>query len=196
MKYIAVFIILIFSSISLFSQDDDNPVMWSHELNRISDTEYELIISGKIFEGWHVYSQFTADGGSLPSEFTYEKAGLDYDLVGITRESATETAYSDIFEVEETFFKKEAVFTQKIRLLNPDIRQVDVNLFYQVCKEVCIAIDKDFHFVLDGGEATIVEKTIDDRSLALGAALQLDLKNTELLNDGNSQVSSKSNICL
>jgi len=194
MKYITVFIILIFSSISLFSQDDDNPVLWSHELNRISDTEYELIISGQIFEGWHVYSQFTAEGGSLPSEFTYEKAGLDYELVGKTQESPTETAYSDIFEVEETFFKKEAVFTQKIRLLNPDIRQVDVNLFYQVCKEVCIAVDKDFHFVLDGGEASIVTKTVDDRSLALGAALRLDIKNKELLNEGNSQGSSKSSL--
>ncbi|MBT8314219.1 MAG: hypothetical protein KJP26_07135, partial [Maribacter sp.] len=194
MKYITVFIILIFSCISLFSQDDDNPVLWSHELNRISDTEYELIISGQIFEGWHVYSQFTAEGGSLPSEFTYEKAGLDYELVGKTQESPTETAYSDIFEVEETFFKKEAVFTQKIRLLNPDIRQVDVNLFYQVCKEVCIAVDKDFHFVLDGGEASIVTKTVDDRSLALGAALRLDIKNKELLNEGNSQGSSKSSL--
>ncbi len=194
MKYITVFIILIFSCISLFSQDDDNPVLWSHELNRISDTEYELIISGQIFEGWHVYSQFTAEGGSLPSEFTYEKAGLDYELVGKTQESPTETAYSDIFEVEETFFKKEAVFTQKIRLLNPDIRQVDVNLFYQVCKEVCIAVDKDFHFVLAGGEASIVTKTVDDRSLALGTALQLDIKNKELLNEGNSQGNSKSSL--
>ncbi|MGB5434585.1 MAG: cytochrome c biogenesis protein CcdA [Maribacter sp.] len=194
MKKILLYIVLIFSSISLFSQDDDNPVSWSQELKTISDTEYELIIKGKIFEGWHVYSQFTADGGSLPSEVTFEKAGVDYELVGKTQESPTETAYSDIFEVEETFFKKEAVFTQKVRLLNPEVRQIDVNLFYQVCKEVCLAVDKDFHFVLDGGEALTIEKTVDDRSLSMSTALKLDLKHRDRLQEGNGQNNDESSL--
>ncbi len=194
MRKIVVFIALIFSSISLFSQDDDNPVSWSQEVNKISDTEYELIIKGKIFEGWHVYSQFTSDGGSLPAEFTYVKAGENYELVGKTLESPTETEYSDIFEVDETFFKKNAVFTQKIKLLDPTVRQIDVNLFYQVCKEVCIPVDKDFHFALDGGQTTIVEKTIDDRSLVKSASLKLDLKNKELLNEGNEGSKEKSSL--
>lgn len=194
MKKILLYTILIFNSLSLFSQDDDNPVSWSQELNRISDTEYELIIKGEIFEGWHVYSQFTADGGSLPSEFTFEKAGVDYELVGDTQESPTETAYSDIFEVEETFFKKVAVFTQRVRLLNPDVRQINVNLFYQVCKEVCLAVDKDFYFVLDGGEAVTIEKSVDDRSLTMSAALKLDLKNKELLQETDGQTKEGSSL--
>ena len=194
MRQLIVFIILVFSSLPLSSQDDDNPVTWSQELNKISDTEYELIIKGDIFEGWHVYSQFTADGGSLPSEFTFKKAGVDYELVGQTQESATETAYSDIFEVEETFFKKLAVFTQRVRLLNPDVRQIDVNLFYQVCKEVCLAVDKDFYFVLDGGEALTIEKTVDDQSLAMSAALKLDFKNKELLQEANGQTKEGSSL--
>ena len=110
MKYVALLILLLFSSLSSFSQDDDNPVLWTHEVNKISDTEYELIIKGDIHDGWHVYSQFTAEGGSLPSEFTFKKAGEDFDLVEKTKESETITEYSDIFEVDETFFKKEAVF--------------------------------------------------------------------------------------
>ncbi len=56
------------------SQDDENPVIWETDVRQISDTEYELIIKGKIFEGWHVYSQFTAEGGSRPSEFTYKNS--------------------------------------------------------------------------------------------------------------------------
>ncbi|NND78565.1 MAG: DUF255 domain-containing protein, partial [Maribacter sp.] len=194
MKHTLVFIILIFSSILVFSQDDDNPVSWSQELNKISDTEYELIIKGKIFEGWHVYSQFTADGGSLPSEFTFEKAGVDYELLGKTQESETLTEYSDIFEVDETFFKQHAVFTQKIKLLDQNVRQIDVNLFYQVCKEVCIAIDKDFQFVLDGGVSVAEEKLVDDRSLAMSASLKLDLKNKALLIDGNQGANKKSSL--
>ena len=193
MRQLIVFTLLFFS-VSFYAQNDDNPVTWSQEVNKISDSEYELIIKGKIFDGWHVYSQFTADGGSLPSEVAFEKAGVDYELVGKTQESPTETAYSDIFEVEETFFKKEAVFTQKVKLLNPEVRQIDVNLFYQVCKEVCLAVDKDFHFVLDGGEAVTVEKSVDDRSLAMSSALKLDLKNRDLLQQGNGQTNDKSSL--
>ncbi|MBT8178805.1 MAG: DUF255 domain-containing protein [Eudoraea sp.] len=166
------------------AQTDEDPAIWSHEVRELGSGEYELVFKGKIAEGWHVYSQFTADGGSLPSEFTYLKSGQDYELLGITQESETQKAYSEIFEIEETFFKKEAVFTQRIRLLNPDVRQVDVELFYQICKEVCIAKDVVFQVVLDGGVAVTEQLVLDDRSAELSAALKLDLKNKERLTEG------------
>ncbi|VAW10027.1 Cytochrome c-type biogenesis protein DsbD, protein-disulfide reductase [hydrothermal vent metagenome] len=194
MRQILVFIVLIFNILCVFSQDDDNPVLWSHEVETISDTEFDLIIKATIFEGWHVYSQFTADGGSLPSTFTFEKAGSDYKLVGKTKESETTTEYSDIFEVDETFFKKNAIFTQRIKLLDPSIKQVDVNLFYQVCKEVCIAVDKDFSFSLTGDDVVKVDKTVDGRSLAMTNALKLDLKNKELLDDTEEATETGSGI--
>ncbi|CAM3508347.1 protein-disulfide reductase DsbD family protein [Zobellia roscoffensis] len=181
MKHIIVFISLFFSFLSVFSQDDENPVVWSQEVKKISDTDYELILKGVIAEGWHVYSQFTSEGGSLPSEFNYKNVGEGYELVGETLESETIVEYSDIFEVDETFFKETAIFTQKIRLLKQDINQIDINFFYQVCKEVCIPVDKDFSFVLDGGDAVQEEKTIDEHSKALSSALKIDLKNKELL---------------
>ncbi|WP_375324601.1 protein-disulfide reductase DsbD family protein [Flagellimonas sp. GZD32] len=172
-----------------FAQTEAEPALWSHEVNKISDTEYELVFKGKIMEGWHVYSQYTAEGGSLPSEFTFEKAGEDYELVGKTTESETITEYSDIFEVDETFFKKEAIFSQKIKLLNPEVRQISVNLFYQICKEVCIPKDHLFEVSLDGGTFVAENKTLDEKSVALGESLKLDLKNKELLNQGG--ISSK-----
>ncbi|MFC4096625.1 protein-disulfide reductase DsbD family protein [Euzebyella saccharophila] len=181
MHKILIFISLLFSFLPVFSQTDEKPVAFETEVNKMSETEYELIIKAIIYEGWHVYSQNTAEGGSLPSEFIYKKAGTDYELVGPTTESETITEYSDIFEVDETFFKEKAVFTQKIKLLDPGVNQIDVNLFYQVCKEVCIPVDHDFTFVLDGGVAVKEEKVIDDRSKGLASSLQLDLKNKELL---------------
>jgi len=194
MRRFVLGILLIFSSLAVFGQTDDDPVLWSHDWNKISDTEYELIIEGVIFEGWHVYSQFTADGGSLPSTFTYANAGTDYELIGKTEESKTVSEYSDIFEVDETFFKEKAVFKQRIKLLNTAVKQIDVNLFYQVCKEVCIPVDKDFNFRLDGGEAVITNQTVDERSLAMTNALKKDFKNKELLADEEDLVEGSSGI--
>ena len=185
MKQILGSILTVLSFFLGFSQSDENPAIWTYEAEKISDTEYNLIFRADIFEGWHIYSQFTDENGSLPSEFTFEKAGSDYELVGITAESETLTEYSDIFEVDETFFKEKAVFTQRIKLLNPEVTQIDVGLFYQICKEVCIPKDEVFHISLTGEEIVVAEQQLDQRSLDMSAALMLDLKNKELLVNGD-----------
>ncbi|WP_396589729.1 cytochrome c biogenesis protein CcdA [Allomuricauda sp. R78024] len=185
MKYLFLFLGFFYAFSTVQGQSEDNPALWSHEVKKISDTEYELVFKGKIQEGWHVYSQYTAEGGSLPSEFTFENAGEEYELVGETKESETITEYSDVFEVDETFFKKEAIFTQKIKLLKPEITQISVNLFYQICKEVCIPKDELFQISLNGDVFVNENKQVDEHSALLSSSLKLDLKNKELLNQGD-----------
>lgn len=187
MRFLFLFLGLFFANLTSQGQTGDNPALWSHEVKKLSDSEYELVFKGEILEGWHVYSQYTAEGGSLPSEFTFEGAGEDYELVGKTTESKTITEFSDVFEVDETFFKKEAIFTQRIKLLKSNVTQVSVNLFYQICKEVCIPKDELFQISLDGSDFVSQEKNLDERSLALGTSLKLDLKNKALLNQGALQ---------
>lgn len=185
MRYLFLFLGFFYTFSTVQGQSEDNPALWSHEVKKISDTEYELVFKGKIQEGWHVYSQYTAEGGSLPSEFTFENAGEEYELVGETKESETITEYSDVFEVDETFFKKEAIFIQKIKLLKPEITQISVNLFYQICKEVCIPKDELFQISLNGDVFVNENKQVDEHSALLSSSLKLDLKNKELLNQGD-----------
>jgi len=195
MRSLVLFLGLFFINLITFAQTDENPAVWSHEVHKLSDTEYELVFKGKIMDGWHVYSQYTDEGGSLPSEFTFEKAGEDYELIGETEESETIKEYSDIFEVEETFFKKEAIFTQKIKLLDPEVNQISVNLFYQICKEVCLPVDELFLISLDGSGFVAEETSLDERSVALGESLKVDLKNKTLLNQsGVTDSEGKSNL--
>ena len=167
MKYTCILLLAIFALTQLRSQTEEDPVFWSHDLEQLSDEEYELTFRGRILKGWHVYSQFTAEGGSLPSIFTYVGAGEDYELLGKTEEGPTVDEYSDIFEITETFFVNEALFKQRIRILNKDINHVEVNLYYQVCKEVCIPKEVDFFVALDGSEFVGEEKSVDEASLAL-----------------------------
>lgn len=194
MRFAIVSIFFFVVSFLGIAQDDENPVIWVTEVNPLSDTEYELIIKGDIYEGWHVYSQFTAEGGSLPSEFAYKGAGTDYELVGPTAESKTVTEFSEIFEVDETFFKEKVVFTQKVRLLRTDVTQIKANLFYQVCKEVCIPVDIDFVFSLTGETIVNETLTVDDRSKLLSSNLKLDLKNKELLTQGQDDIDGSTSL--
>lgn len=196
MRYILALWIVIWSLNPLQGQfgGDDGPVKWNHTVTKLSETDYNIVFHGVIEDGWHLYSQYTADGGSLPSEFTFEGVGKDYELVGPTKESKTYKEYSETFEVEETFFKENAIYTQRIKMRNPDVRQFKVNLYYQVCEEVCIPGDVDFLVALDGAPFVEESKVLDDNSVVLGAALKLDLKNKQLLKQVGAAESSHKSI--
>lgn len=193
MKYILLILLGSSTWIGAMAQNEEDPVQWTHEVRDIGDGTYELTFKGEILEGWHVYSQFTAEGGSLPSEFIFENAGETYELIGNTEEGPTQTAFSEIFGVEETFFKVEALFKQKIKPLSPQLRQVNVSLFYQVCKEVCIPMEIDFSLSLDGSTAAADKKTVDANSELLGNSLRLDLKHKEMLYGANGFDSKSKN---
>ncbi|MAJ36941.1 MAG: hypothetical protein CMC19_03310 [Flavobacteriaceae bacterium] len=140
--------LLFLNSVSLLGQFTTPPLQWSKELIQESDSIYSLQITTLIEDGWHLYSQFTPEGGSLPTELEFKDAGVVYELLGKTEESETETAYSDVFKVDERFFKKRAVFTQKIKPLQ-EVYSVEVMVYYQVCKEVCIPGEERIEFVIN-----------------------------------------------
>ena len=95
----------------------------------------------------------------------------------MTEEGKTYTKYTEVFDVDETFFKETALFTQRIKLLQPDTRQLKVVLYYQICKEVCILKEEVFEIALDGGSVTPLAATaIDANSVAKSAQLEVELK--------------------
>jgi len=170
------------------------PVKWDSKVEKVSETEYDVILTGEIDEEWHVFSQFTSEDGSLPSVLTFENAKDNYELIGAAKESETIIAFNDVFEVEETYFLDKVQFTQRIKLLSENLKQITVNLDYQVCKEVCINKEKNFVIALDGSAVKLENVELDDRSKALSSQLILDLKNKDRLNGGSEVVSSGGNL--
>lgn len=187
-KLISTSLILFFSHFLVLAQSDEEPAVWSHKVVKLSDTEYNLSFKADIFKEWYIYSLYTAEGGSMPSEFEFIKVGTNYELIGKTIEGKTYTKYTEVFDVDETFFRNEALFEQKIKLIKPNVTQISVILYYQICKEVCVLKEEVFEISLDGSTFVTQEKTIDDRSAAMSSALKLDLKNKELL--GQSELDS------
>jgi thiol:disulfide interchange protein DsbD len=136
-------LLLFFTFLSTQAQILD-PVKWKSRVEKISETEFNLIFEGKIESGWHMYSQFTPEGGSLPTELKFAKG--NYELIGKTQESKTKTAFNDIFEVNETYFEKNVTLTQKIKVTNSNLKNVKAEVSYQACKEACINANKSFDF--------------------------------------------------
>ena len=145
MKKLVVLVLIILAFAKGNAQILD-PVKWTTQIEKKADGNYLLTFNGVIEKDWHLYSQFTAEGGSLPLEILFKNQKGNFELIGKTKESKTKTAYNDIFEVNETFFEKKAQLTQEIKLTNSKLAKLEVALNYQVCKEACINLEKSFTF--------------------------------------------------
>ena len=189
MKRIA-FLWMFLLPVLLLAQD---VVVWESEVRKLSEDEFDIVITATIEKDWHVYSQFTPEGGPLQTTFTWQNAEGNYTLIGKTEEGKTYRAFSEIFEVDEVFFKDEATFTQRIKLTDLSTRQVDVELFYQVCKDVCYNKFQQFNISLTSEAASDTSKMVDDKSKQLSAALKLNLKDTHLLQSEEASEATVSN---
>lgn len=163
----AFFLLLALLAISTNYAQILDPAKWTTKIEKLSESEFNLVFEAVIEPDWHIYSQFTPEGGPLPLEFAFKNAGKDYKLVGKAVESKTSRAYNDIFEVDEVFFSNKATIKQKIKVLNANISTIDVTLEYQICKEVCINQRKKLSFklpkiVLPAGEVATPLTTVED----------------------------------
>ena len=184
-KFFTFFILL--ATLTLSAQTEKDPAVFETSIQKISETEYDLIFNITILDKWHLYSQYNPEDASLPLAISIAKNATGFELLRKATESKTYKEYSDVWEKEEIFFKDKAKITQRIKLTNKDVTTVKVNFFAQVCKEVCIQIEDDYTFSLDGKSITNEEIFIDGKSTQLSNNLKLDLKNTVLLKEITNQ---------
>jgi thiol:disulfide interchange protein DsbD len=142
------------------------PVKWTSKVEKINDSEFNLIMKATIEKDWHVYSQFTPENGPLPAEFTFENAKGNFELLGKTKESPYKKQYNDVFEVDEYYFEKKATFTQKIKITNPKLTSIKTKIDFQVCKDVCINEFNTFTFQLPKTVASTLDKPVSSADTA------------------------------
>ena len=129
------------------------PVQWTVETEKLNKNEYNIVFKAEIEDGWHLYSQNTPFGGPMPLYFEF------IDTLGIERQGGVAEPkaivhYSDIFEIDEHFFENEAVFTQRVKLLD-DAATVTGVITGQTCKESCIQLEYEFEVQL--GEPAVIK---------------------------------------
>jgi thiol:disulfide interchange protein DsbD len=176
MKKIGIVLLLMFNFIAFAQQ---TPVKFKTSVKKISATEFDLILDFELEEAWHLYSQHSDPNGSQAAKFTFKNAGVAYDLQGEAKEGETHKAFNDIFEVEETFFSDEGQIVQRIKLKDPNTKQVDVDFFYQVCKESCISRTENLSFSLTGEKTVKAKVELSPEDKKKSKALVLDIVNKD-----------------
>ncbi|MGV8815594.1 MAG: cytochrome c biogenesis protein CcdA [Gelidibacter sp.] len=111
------------------------PVKWSTSVEKISDTEYDLIARAKIDKGWHLYSQDVPEDGPIPTTFIYE-TGKDAELMGNTIEEKGVTIDDPVFNMRIKFFENATEFRQRITLINKELSIVKGEVEFMVCDDI------------------------------------------------------------
>lgn len=96
------------------------PVTWHFRTEPLGNGQATVVITAVITPGWHIYSQHMEEGGPQPTRLVFNKSDA-YTLTGEPEERAeTFTFYDSTFSMDVTWLSKTAVFTQKIKRLNPN----------------------------------------------------------------------------
>lgn len=134
MKQFLLLTLAVFYSLTASSQIFE-PVTWQTSVEKISDTEYDLVSKARIDSGWHMYSQVVPeDDGPLPTVFTYETSD-DYKLIDTTREDEGEEVYDPVFQKKIKFFDLSVEFRQRIEVLNKELSIVKGEVEFMVCDD-------------------------------------------------------------
>ena len=163
-----------------------NPVKWEPKIEKQTDGNFLITLKGNIEKDWHVYSQFTPEDGPLPTEFIFHQATDNYEIIGDATESKTQRQFNTVFEVDEVFFVDQAVFTQQIKQTNPEHQKVQLELFYQVCKESCISEVKFFEFDLQTLTATEITASDIKEENAIATPAKNDIEKTTISTEKQS----------
>ncbi len=141
------------------------PVQWTVETEKLSKNEYNIVFKAEIEDEWHLYSQYTPFGGPMPLYFEFiDTTGIE--RIGGVMEPEAIVKYSDVFEIDEHFFEKEAVFTQKVKLLDGATTVTGV-ITGQACKEQCVQLTYEFEVEL--GEPAVVKEDTTDNAKSSGS---------------------------
>ena len=127
-----------FSTLTSIAQIDV-PVTWESKIEKTGDDTFQLVMKAEIIDGWYLYTQEVHDDGPIPTAFTFEGAGEKFELVGEVTESESLTKYDKIFEMDLSYFKHDATFTQNIKIVDPTLATIVASVDFQSCDdEKCI----------------------------------------------------------
>jgi thiol:disulfide interchange protein len=133
-----ILLLLAFFAIANGTAQIKKPVKWTAKTEKISDTEFNLVMNATIDEGWHMYSQFTPDDGPIPITLNFKNQKGNFELVGKAKESPYQKHFNADFGVDEYFFESKATLTQKVKITNPKTNKIVVNVDFQACLNACV----------------------------------------------------------
>jgi len=142
LKYLKIFIFLLFIHFSAFSQIQE-PIKWESSINESG----EIVFTTAIKSGWHLYTIDQPSGGPTPTSFIFEELKGVELINSVTTSTPTTTEFDDLFGMNISWYNGNPTFVQKLKITNVEQFSIEGYIDYMTCNdEACIPGKKDFSF--------------------------------------------------
>ena len=156
-----------------FSWGQD-PVKWSAQARQTDTNTYDVILKADIQDSWKLYDVNLPDGGPLSTVLLWKNA----TALGALQVNEPKTGYDVIFEMDLSYYTNELIWIQSV---TTEAATIELLIEYQACDDaLCIFGEEPLTIPTDGSLINAVERDLTNVQFG-GNKLNLDLKNTELL---------------
>ena len=164
----SIFSILLLLFAVVVQAQIQEPVKFKSELKTSQAGEAEVVFTGTIDKGWHVYSTDLGDGGPISATFNVESIS-GAELVGKLKPVGKEVAAFDkLFEMKVRYFENTAQFYQKLKLTGGEYK-VEGFLEYGACNDENCLPPTQVPFKFSGkAEGTAVNGPAADKAADAG----------------------------
>jgi len=120
-----------------FSQ---NPVEWKFSAKKIAEKLYEIHLAAIVQNPWHIYSQFTPEGGPIATSIQFNKNPL-IEIEGTAKEiGKLQQKHEEVFGVDVKYFGGNIDFVQIIKIKgkgNPSTPRTNISgtIEYMICND-------------------------------------------------------------
>lgn len=164
----SIFSILLLLFAVVVQAQIQEPVKFKSELKTLQAGEAEVVFTGTIDKGWHVYSTDLGDGGPISATFNVESIS-GAELVGKLKPVGKEVvAFDKLFEMKVRYFENTAQFVQKLKLTGGEYK-VEGFLEYGACNDENCLPPTQVPFKFSGkAEGTTVNGPAADKAADAG----------------------------
>ncbi len=158
MKKFYSLLLIVVLSLTGFSQILE-PVKWSFSKNDLGNNEYELVFTADIDEPWHLYSQKIEMQPPATLFVFAENANVEF--IGKVIETESVEMYDPNFDMMIRYFSHQAIFTQKIKILNGNSATIKGTVEFMSCDDTrCLPpTELDYSFQIGEVKKVDVEKS-------------------------------------
>lgn len=115
-----------------------DPVKFTSKLEMLKGDEAQIVFSGKIDDGWHVYSTDLGNDGPISATFNAVKMDGVKAVGKLTHKGNEISKFDNMFGMKLRFFEGSVTFVQKIKFTKPNY-SIDCYLEYGACNdETCM----------------------------------------------------------
>ncbi len=147
----------------------ENPVKFTVEKRAVSDTEFEIVFSGSIESGWHVYGPDIAEGGPTKAAVTLEKQEGVKPVGALKVEGEVHRGMDPMFEMEVSYMENSTKMVQRFEITGEKYDLAGYLTFGACNDESCLPpTDVEFSFQGEGVKAVAKEapKKVEEKPAA------------------------------